>query len=82
MTSTSWSELKRKRLDAMTEQERAEYRAAHSEARLAAEVGEQVRAAREAAGLSQRAWRSAWGPARQRIATWVARERARATTAP
>jgi ribosome-binding protein aMBF1 (putative translation factor) len=54
MTPTSWSELKTKRLSAMTVAQRADYDRAYAEARLAAEVGERIREAREAAGLSQR----------------------------
>ncbi|HVX19918.1 MAG TPA: helix-turn-helix transcriptional regulator [Acidimicrobiales bacterium] len=50
----SWNELKAKRLDAMSTDERAEYDRAYAAATLAAEVGERVREAREAAGLSQR----------------------------
>ena len=52
--ATRWDELKTKRLDAMDDAERSEYERAYGAAALAAEVGEQVRAAREAAGLSQR----------------------------
>jgi ribosome-binding protein aMBF1 (putative translation factor) len=54
MTPTSWSELKTKRLSTMTVTQRADYDRAYAEARLAAEVGERIREAREAAGLSQR----------------------------
>src|SRR5271167_5224887 len=54
MTRTTWAELKSKKLDAMTPEERAEYASAYAEARRAAEVGERIHAAREAAGLSQR----------------------------
>jgi transcriptional regulator with XRE-family HTH domain len=38
----------------MTAAERAEYASAYAEAELAAEVGERIRSAREAVGLSQR----------------------------
>lgn len=51
---TSWDELKTKRLEAMSAAERAEYERAYAAAALAAEVGERVRQAREAAGFSQR----------------------------
>ncbi|MGH8988325.1 MAG: helix-turn-helix domain-containing protein [Acidimicrobiales bacterium] len=51
---TSWQDLKTKRLDAMSGPEREEYNRAYAAARLAAEVGERVRQAREAAGISQR----------------------------
>jgi ribosome-binding protein aMBF1 (putative translation factor) len=53
-TRTSWTELKDKKLGSMTVAERAEYDRAYAEARLTAEVGKRVHAAREAAGLSQR----------------------------
>jgi len=52
--STSWSRLKSERFAAMTDFERAEYDRAYVVARFAAEVGERVRGAREAAELSQR----------------------------
>jgi ribosome-binding protein aMBF1 (putative translation factor) len=50
----SWAELKVQRLGAMSTAERVEYDRAYAAAALAAEVGERVREAREAAGLSQR----------------------------
>jgi ribosome-binding protein aMBF1 (putative translation factor) len=52
--ATNWNELKAKRLDAMSASERAEYERAYAAAALAASVGDRVREAREAAGLSQR----------------------------
>ena len=51
---TSWNTLKTKRLEAMSDTERAQYERAYAAAALAAEVGERVREAREAAGLTQR----------------------------
>ena len=54
MTRTSWKELQSRKLSSMTIDERREYDQAYAEAQLAAEVGERVHAAREAAGLSQR----------------------------
>lgn len=51
---SSWQDLKTKRLDAMSAAERAEYDQAYAAAKLAAEVGDRVRQAREAAGISQR----------------------------
>lgn len=54
MSRTSWTALKSERLAVMTDIERAEYEQAYAEARLAAEVGEHIRMAREAAGVSQR----------------------------
>jgi ribosome-binding protein aMBF1 (putative translation factor) len=50
----SWTELKAQRLGAMSTAERVEYDRAYAAAALAAEVGERVREAREAAGFSQR----------------------------
>jgi HTH-type transcriptional regulator/antitoxin HipB len=54
MTRMTWRELSEGRRRAMSEAERAEFDRAYAEARFAAEVGERIRAAREAAGLSQR----------------------------
>ncbi len=54
MERVSWSEIKRKRLEGMTSAELDEYERAYLEVSLAAEVGDNVRAARESAGLSQR----------------------------
>lgn len=54
MARTKWSDLKDKRLRTMTAAERREYDRAYAEAGLAADIGERVRDAREAAGLSQR----------------------------
>lgn len=47
-------ELSSRRINAMTDAERAEFDEALASARLAIEVGEKVREAREAVGLSQR----------------------------
>ena len=54
MARTSWADLKAQRLERMTPEERAEHDQAYAEAQLAVEVGERIRAAREAARLSQR----------------------------
>ena len=54
MTRTSWKDLQSKKLGSMTIEERKEYNQAYAEAQLAAEVGERIHAAREAAGLTQR----------------------------
>ena len=54
MTRTTWTQMSEARRKAMNEAERAEYDRAYAEAKLAAEVGERIRAARETAGLSQR----------------------------
>ena len=49
----TFEEIVRRRLASMTEAERAEYEEALATARLALQVGEEIRAIREAAGLSQ-----------------------------
>lgn len=54
MTRVTIDELKNRRLAAMSDDERAEFEQAYEASRLAIEVGEKVRDAREAAGLSQR----------------------------
>jgi len=54
MTRSSWTHLKDQKLDAMSATERAEYDRVFAEAKLAADVGERIHDAREAAGLSQR----------------------------
>ncbi|MGQ0618064.1 MAG: helix-turn-helix domain-containing protein [Acidimicrobiia bacterium] len=68
MTRTTWSELKDKRLSRMSRAERVEYDRAYAAARLAAEVGERVREAREAAGLSQRDLATRMGTSQAAIA--------------
>ena len=54
MARPTTEDLRDKRLGAMSDSERAEFDEALAAARLALEVGEKVREAREAAGLSQR----------------------------
>ncbi len=54
MARTTIDELKKSRLAAMSTDERAVFDAPYGAARLALDVGEKVRDAREAAGLSQR----------------------------
>src|SRR5271155_3475383 len=54
MTRSSWVQLKDKKLAGMSAPERAEDHPACAEAKLAADVGERIHDAREAAGLSQR----------------------------
>jgi ribosome-binding protein aMBF1 (putative translation factor) len=54
MTKTTIDEMKRRRLATMSDDERAEFDETYEATRLALEVGERVREAREAAGLSQR----------------------------
>ena len=54
MARPTIEELRDKRFDAMDDGERAEFDEALAATRLALEVGEKVRDAREAAGLTQR----------------------------
>jgi ribosome-binding protein aMBF1 (putative translation factor) len=54
MARKTIDELKRNRLAAMTADERAVFDETYEATRLALDVGEKVRDAREAAGLSQR----------------------------
>ena len=54
MARTTIDELKKSRLAAMTTEERAVFDETYEATRLALDVGEKVRDAREAAGLSQR----------------------------
>ncbi len=54
MARPTITELRDRRLDAMSAGERAEFDEALAAARLALQVGEKVRDAREAAGLTQR----------------------------
>lgn len=54
MSRTTIDELQRRRFGRMTAAERAEFDGAYASAKLAAAVGEQVREAREGAGLTQR----------------------------
>jgi ribosome-binding protein aMBF1 (putative translation factor) len=54
MARTTINDIKNRRLASMSTAERAEFDAAYEATRLAITVGEQVRNAREAAGLSQR----------------------------
>jgi len=54
MARMTLDELKNRRLEAMSDAERAEFDEAYDATRLALDVGEQIRDAREEAGLSQR----------------------------
>lgn len=54
MTRTTINELKNRRLDTTTPEQRAAFDQTYDATRLALEVGEKVRDARDAAGLSQR----------------------------
>ena len=68
MARTTVNDLKARRLDQMSAAERAEFDATHVATRLALEVGEQVRDAREAAGLTQRELASRMGTSQAAIA--------------
>jgi ribosome-binding protein aMBF1 (putative translation factor) len=68
MARTSWADLKDRRRGAMSAEERAEYDRAYAEAKLAAEVGERIRAAREEAGLSQRELATRMGTSQAAVA--------------
>ena len=68
MTRASWNEIKHRKLRGMTKAERAEYAQGYAEAKLAAEVGDRVREAREAAGLSQRELASRMGTSQAAVA--------------
>jgi len=68
MARPTWTELKDRRLSRMTAAERAEYERAYAAAQLAADVGERVREAREAAGLSQRDLAARMGTSQAAIA--------------
>lgn len=54
MPRASWSQLRDQRLAAATPNERLEHDVVYRAAALAADVGDQIRTAREAAGLTQR----------------------------
>lgn len=68
MSRTTINELKSRRLAAMTAEERAEFDATYEATRLAIEVGEQIRDAREEAGLSQRELAARMGTSQAAIA--------------
>lgn len=64
MARTTIDELKKNRLAAMTADERAAFDETYETTRLALDVGEKVRDAREAAGLSQPSSPREWAQAR------------------
>ncbi|HMX06334.1 MAG TPA: helix-turn-helix transcriptional regulator [Microthrixaceae bacterium] len=68
MARTTIDDLKARRLDQMSEAELAEFDATYAATKLALEVGEQVRDAREAAGLTQRELASRMGTSQAAIA--------------
>ncbi len=68
MSRTTINELKNRRLAAMTADERAAFDSTYEATRLAIEVGEQIRDAREEAGLSQRELAARMGTSQAAIA--------------
>ncbi len=68
MARTTIDELKRNRLAAMTADERVIFDETYEATRLALDVGEKVRDAREAAGLSQRTLASRMGTSQAAVA--------------
>lgn len=65
---TSWSDLKAKKVGRMTAAERADYDRGYAEAKLAAEVGDHIRAARDAAGITQRELATRMGTSQAAVA--------------
>ena len=68
MARTTIDELKKSRLAAMTADERAAFDDTYEATRLALDVGEKVRDAREAAGLSQRELATRMGTSQAAVA--------------
>jgi ribosome-binding protein aMBF1 (putative translation factor) len=68
MTRSTIEDVKRRRLAEMSTDERAEFDETYQATRLAIEVGEQVRDAREAAGLSQRELAARMGTSQAAVA--------------
>ncbi len=68
MARTTINELKKNRVAAMTADERAAFDETYEATRLALDVGEKVRDAREAAGLSQRELASRMGTSQAAVA--------------
>lgn len=68
MARSPFDEMKEHRLRGMSAAERREFDEAYAESRLAIEVGELVREAREAAGLSQRQLAARMGTSQAAVA--------------
>ncbi len=68
MTRTTIDDMKRRRLATMTVAERAEFDHTYNTTKLALEVGDQVRDAREVAGLTQRELASRMGTSQAAVA--------------
>ncbi len=68
MTRRTWTDIKDARLATMTAEERAAFDRGYRLAALQTAIGEQVRAAREEAGLSQRELATEMGTSQAAIA--------------
>ena len=68
MARTTINDVKRRRLAEMTAEERAKFDDAYEATRLAITVGEQIRDAREAAGLTQRELAARMGTSQAAVA--------------
>ena len=68
MARTTLNEIKARRLEQMAASERAAFDVTYAATKLALEVGEQVRNARETAGLTQRDLASLMGTSQAAIA--------------
>jgi ribosome-binding protein aMBF1 (putative translation factor) len=68
MAPTTIDELKKRRRAAMTDSERGDHDEAYDATLLALDVGEKVRDAREAAGLSQRELAARMGTSQSAVA--------------
>jgi len=68
MARCTIDDLKHRRIAGMTTDKRAEFDAAYDATRLATEVGEQIRDAREEAGLSQRELAARMGTSQAAVA--------------
>jgi ribosome-binding protein aMBF1 (putative translation factor) len=68
MARSTFDGIKARRLRGMSAAERNEFDEAYAESRLAIEVGERVREAREAAGLSQRQLAARMGTSQAAVA--------------
>jgi ribosome-binding protein aMBF1 (putative translation factor) len=68
MTRKTIEELKKQRLQAMSADERAVFDEEYAAVRLALDVGEKIRDAREAAGLSQRELAARMGTSQAAVA--------------
>lgn len=68
MTRTKWTEFRDARLATFTNEERAEYERGYRAAALVASIGEQIRAFREEASLTQRELAGRMGTSQAAIA--------------